>query len=111
MLFHDEVTNILVSSHEAVQSGDWSVTLEGLYRIRVGKASVSFPREFWLAAVTAVSDGPEASTKCAATSESTAATPAACLLMKMPFQDLNGMRDRMHCHHLRKICLCMIECP
>ena len=50
-------------SGHVMQSGDWSVTLEGLYRISISRANISFPREFWMAAVTAVADGPEASSK------------------------------------------------
>ncbi|KAK9840022.1 hypothetical protein WJX74_002213 [Apatococcus lobatus] len=47
------------------QTGDWVVTLEGLHRLRLGKVSISYPREFWVALATAVDDGAESSFKAA----------------------------------------------
>ena len=42
-----------------LQNGDWVVTLEGLYRVKIGKASIVYPREFWVTGVSAIADIPQ----------------------------------------------------
>ncbi|KAK9859858.1 hypothetical protein WJX84_011694 [Apatococcus fuscideae] len=55
----------IIQLTRVAQSGDWVVTLEGLYRLKIGKASISYPRDFWVAAVTAIDEEAEASPKVA----------------------------------------------
>lgn len=39
------------------------MTLEGLYRLRIGKVNVSFPREFWVTAAAAIDEAGESQSK------------------------------------------------